>query len=200
MTDEELDQIVREEVREVNNPLRLELGAYAQAATIDDMRKLMATGAPAPEIFGAGILGFANAEVGRNDFWQPASHGPRCAVIAAIEEGIILDLIAFDPAAPDVWFIRTGNAWALGMDAVTEVSRSWNGGELLLHPTPLDWLKARGVGACVVNWTDDARRALRDLPAINVSSPKIAQALRLELSRPPRLPEIQVKRWRRDAA
>jgi hypothetical protein len=115
-----------------------------------------------------------------------------------MEDGCIIDLIAFKPDDPDAWCNRVGNCWALGMDDINTARDAW--GSLFLHPTPLDWLRSGGRGACVVEWNHEARSTLRNVGEIDVTSPKFAQALRLELARPPRLPEISIKRMRRGAA
>lgn len=200
--DDDLAQIVAAEVREIRNPLRREIEQCAASTRFDDMRRLAAVvGKIAAAIYGAGIIGFANIEADRRDIWQQCEHGPRCVIIAAIEDGVILDLVAFRLSAPNAWFLRTGHSWALGMDAITSASRSWDSdARVLLHATPLDWLRSNCIGACVVNWTDDARRTLCALPGIDVGSPVMAKALRDQLTQPLALPSIQVRRGARDAA
>lgn len=200
--DDDLANIVAAEVREIRNPLRREIEQCAASTSFADMRRLAALiGKSAARIYGAGLIGFANIEADRRDFWQQCEHGPRCAIIAAIEDGAILDLIAFRLAAPNAWFLRTAHSWALGMDAITSASRSWDGdARVLLHATPLDWLRSNCVGSCIVNWTDDARRTLCALPGIDVGSPAMAKALRDQLTQPLTLPIIQVRRGVRDAA
>lgn len=186
---------------EQNNPLRREFDAMLNAMSVRDMEVLRGHGIPAAELFGESLVGAANIEIGRNDFWAPSDSGVRAAIIPAMEDGAVLDLIAVRPSQPDVWYVRVGNCWALGMDEITDARHSLDHSHsIVLHATPLDWLRAGGRGVCVVDWTDDARMTLRDLRAINVASPKFARALRLELSRPPRIPEINIKRMRRDAA
>ena len=69
-----------------------------------------------------------------------------------------------------------------------------------LHATPLDWLRSGCSGACVTQWTPESRAAVRQVEAIDVTSPKFARALRLELTRPPRIPEIEVRGFKTRAA
>ena len=114
--------------------------------------------------------------------------------------GAIIDIVAFDPEKPDEWFLRTGNAWALGMDAIAEARDNWTGNRIFLSATPLDWLRAGMRGACVIDWTLDAVTTLRDAVEIQVAEPRFARALRLELSRQPRITEIAVKTGTRHAA
>jgi|GEM_PF-2039079 len=200
-TDAELSEIVRLEAREIRNPLRAELESHARVVTFNDMRRLAAVGAPAAMLFGEGLIAFTDVEVDRRDVWQPRDHGARCVIVLAEEQGAAVDLIAFGLSAPDTWFVRTGATWALGMDAILDASRSWGDDvRLVLHATPLDWLRARCVGACVTLWNDEAKRTLCHLPSIDVRSPAMASALRAQLSRPLSLPSIQVQRGARHAA
>lgn len=59
----------------------------------------------------------------------------------------IIDLIAFDPAAPGRWWTRCGLVAALGEEMLSEFSddlvRIWR--------SPLAWLKAGAVGICPVS-------------------------------------------------
>lgn len=193
--------ILREYKQEQHNPLRREFDAMLNAMSARDMTVLHGHGIPAPQLFGESLVGAANIETGRNDFWTPTDSGPRAIIIPAMENGCIIDLIAFRPSQPDTWYARVGNCWALGMDEIADARSALDQSHsIFLHATPLDWLRAGGRGVCVIDWTDDARLTLRDLRAIDVASPKFARALRLELSRPPRIPEIKTGRMRRDAA
>ena len=197
----ELSEIARLEAREIRNPLRSELANHARAVTLNDMRRLAAVGAPAAVLFGTSLIAFANVEVDRRDVWQPCDHGERCVIVLAEERGSAVDLIAFGLSAPNTWFVRTGAVWALGMDAILDASRSWSDdANLVLHATPLDWLRANCTGACVILWTDEAKQTLCHLPGIDVRSPAMANALRAQLSRPLTLPSIQVQRGTRHAA
>lgn len=191
-------EVLNEYRNEQHNPLRREMESILRGTNITDMQMFRSVGIPAPELYAAGLVGAACIEVARNNSWQPVESGRRCIIVPAVEHGIILDLIAFNPGDPDAWCSRVGNAWALGMDDITAARDAWK--TLFIHPTPLDWLRSGGRGACVVEWTHEARMCLRDMGEIDVTSPKFAQALRLELARPPRLPEISIKRMRRGAA
>ncbi len=61
-----------------------------------------------------------------------------------------IDLIAYHPAKPDSWWLRTGVATALGSDCIDtaiifEVP-------LLMFRTPFSWLQNQGAGVCVLDW------------------------------------------------
>jgi hypothetical protein len=112
-------------------------------------------------------------------------------LVAVVEEGVIVDIVAFDPADPDFWALRTGNGWALGADAVTEAASHWDDKPLKMHATPFDWLRADGEGCCIIDGYSQAAAArVRECPALEVASNNLARALRLHLTKPPALPEI----------
>ncbi|MCB4862335.1 hypothetical protein K7W03_22345, partial [Sphingobium sp. PNB] len=142
------------------------------------------------------------AEIDDRDFWTPSDDGQRLIITPLEEGGQIVDLIAFDIKTPDVWYLRTGNGFALGAESIEAASHGWGAADqrLILHATPMDWLRSSCFGACVTQWTAESRAAVRQVPAIDVGSPKFARALRLELTRPPRIPEIEVKGMQSRAA
>jgi hypothetical protein len=122
-------------------------------------------------------------------------------ILPVEEQGAMIDLVAFDPRKPDLWACRTGTGWALGHDAIVNATQAWPGSERLeLHPTPLEWMRAGGTGACVWRWCDESRAALRECTVIDVQQPEFQRWLRTELLRLPRLPEVELRRLRRDAA
>lgn len=173
-------------------PLRVEAQRYASALTFEQSSALIKLGLSPASIIQSGLVGVAQVEIGKNDIWSPAEHGPYFLTIAVNEEEAVTDIVAFSPDKPNEWFLRIGSAWALGLDNILEAQTGWPGSSVLLHETPLDWLRSGMEGSCVIDWTDDAIIALRSLPHIDVARPKFAAALRLQLSKPPRLPEIDI--------
>lgn len=71
------------------------------------------------------------------------------------------DLVAFYLGAPGEWWRVTGAATWLG-EAHIERARA-EGEPVRLVATPLDWLRAGGDAACLVDWRADPRHDLRGL-------------------------------------
>lgn len=195
MSDAGLDSQVRCEIKEALNPLRQEMGAAVGRITFRQAEVLRGMGVPVAQLIGDSMVGIVAAEVDKRDIWTPIETGKTMIATPLEEEGQIVDLIAFDIKCPDIWYLRTGAGWALGSEAITAAVQGWGAADqrLELHATPLDWLRAGCTGTCVTQWTPESRAAIRSVEAIDVASPKFARALRLELTRPPRIPEIEVK-------
>jgi hypothetical protein len=108
--------------------------------------------------------------------------------------GYTLDIIAWKPANPARWWLRTGMAVVLGefsMHMHFNYSR-----RLPLHRTPLDWLAAGGNGACVLNMAA-ARYDLMHFDAIGIVAADLAHAEEVERAvrgPPPRRPRIDFPR------
>ncbi|MCB9947108.1 MAG: hypothetical protein H6842_04680 [Rhodospirillaceae bacterium] len=89
--------------------------------------------------------------------WEPAADGEGMLIVPCgwfwrpagwVE---IDDVVAFSPDRPDDWRLLTGGAVLLERDAVVEALRT--GGPLVIHSTPLDWLRAGCTGTCIVDWS-----------------------------------------------
>ncbi len=74
------------------------------------------------------------------------------------------DMVAFRPSSPNDWACRSRLCPILGEESV-EVAR-WNRIPLLLHSNPLDWLRAGGQGAVILNWHRSPRLWLSDVSVI----------------------------------
>ncbi|GLI99147.1 hypothetical protein [Sphingobium sp. BS19] len=186
---------IRQWSDEFRNTLRQEMASAALRMDMRQAEYMRGLGVPVALMLEHNLIGTVTVEVDSRDFWTPIDTGKAMVVTPLVEDGATLDLIAFDPKDPDIWFLRTGEGWALGCDAVRDAVQGWDSADkrLSLHATPLDWLRAGSSGACVTQWTPESRSAVRHVDAIVVTSIKFARALRLELSRPPRIPEIEVK-------
>lgn len=191
-------------ITEQRNPLRVEMRAAVLAMTFPWANRLHEMGVPAAYLMGEEQLGLARVEVLGAGLWQPCEAGREMLVIPVDDEEQMIDLVAFDPADPDAWCLRTGAAWTLGEAAVWRAmsEQSWGLKEHVLHltPNPLEWLRAGGEGACVVDWGDYARGMLRELNQIEVATPALAQRLRLQLAVPVKIPDVTVRRRRRSHA
>lgn len=202
MTGAEIDDLARAEIREIQNPLHQEMARASGRISFRQAEIMRGMGLPIASLMADGAIGVVNAEVDSRDFWTPIETGRALVVTPLEEEGQTVDLIAFDIKEPDVWFLRTGAGWALGHAAIDAALFGWDASDqrLELHATPFDWLRAGCSGACVTQWTPESRAAVRQVEAIDVTSPKFARALRLELTRPPRIPEIEVRGFKTRAA
>ncbi|MGN6374863.1 MAG: hypothetical protein ACTHMG_04840 [Sphingomonas sp.] len=193
---------LREFLAEQRSALHREFSFAQQRLSFRHFEIMRGHGIPAAQLVADGRIGVVKANVERDDFWSPDEGGKSMIVTPVVEDGRTIDLVAFLLSDPDAWYLRTGDGWALGAEAVADAATAWDseGGQMHLHPTPVEWLRSGGAGACVIRWTDEARATLRNVPAISVASPVVARKLRLELARPPRLPEITVRGRRLYAA
>ena len=64
----------------------------------------------------------------------------------------IIDLIAFSTNRPAAWRWRTGNAWALGEQWLTEPT----GEPVEIVANPITWLAAGGEATCILDWSLDS--------------------------------------------
>lgn len=191
-------------IADPKNPLWNEMHAAAARLSFRQVEVLRGMGIPVPALLAECMIGVANVETDSADNWTPIETGKPMIVTPLEEDGRIADLIAFDPKDPDTWYLRTAKGWALGMAHLDEITRNTGWPETQqwvdLHATPLDWLRAGCTGACVTQWNGESRAALRLHQRVHVASSKFARALRLELTRPPRIPEIEVKGMQSRAA
>ena len=98
--------------------------------------------------------------------WSPAAPSIYCAV----ENPVILDLLALRLDQPETWWRRVGEpGLVLGSDNLDAAHTE--GWPISLHRTPLDWLRAGCRGACLLDhceaqWTverfGDDEAALRE--------------------------------------
>lgn len=186
------------------NPLWQEMVKATERLTFRQVEILRGVGVPVVGLVQHNMIGMVNVETDRRDCWTPLPEGKAMVVTPLEEGGKIADLIAFDPQAPDIWYLRTETGWALGAGHLHEIERNIGWSETQqwvdLHATPLDWLRAGATGACVTQWNTESRLSLRMHQRLRVASNKFARALRLELTRPPRIPEIEVEGMQSRAA
>lgn len=120
--------------------------------------------------------------------YVPTDGGPLAFITPVRSAGDLIDLCAWRPSHPDKSLLRTGVGWALGED---HLLGDWDYG-LDLHATPLDWIKAGGFGLCVLDWGAHQLRQLANLQTIRVADPDLGKMLIAALSRPARLPNIEI--------
>jgi hypothetical protein len=94
---------------------------------------------------------------------------PECQWREVLPEDVV-DLVAWDVADPTRWLVARGVEPWLGRSAV-ETAQA-DDGPLTLHPTPLDWLRARGHGAvwlpgrAAAAGCDNLRAAVEGIPRL----------------------------------
>lgn len=123
--------------------------------------------------------------------YEPAEVG-RKAIILAIEDdvGEPYDCVAFFAKQPGRWWMRCGNAVALGLDAIEEAYVTDQAVRIVEDPAA--WIAARGGAVCVLDWAADVYGLLALAPRIVCDTPTLAGKVRRAISRP-RL-DIRVRR------
>jgi hypothetical protein len=137
-------------------------------------------------------FGVVRAEPAGGGLYQPCDLGPPHLVMPVTIDGELVDLLAFRAADPGGWMLRTGQGWCLGLER--GVGCLMDDGPVLLHRTPLDWMRADLSGICVTDWdaVDDIR-SLDVLPHLVTDCHATADNLRRAMARPVRTPAISVR-------
>lgn len=197
---------------DVDNGLVRELKAAAYRVTRIHYDRLRCLGVSIPWLaewmaYGAGWpIGVDRCEPYRCGLYQPNSdNGVPCLILPVVEDGGLVDLVAFRTSDPGTWWLRTGNALALGLEKGLEPHLWFQRADPSAKPPkhqvgqpahlcshPLDWLRRAGDGLCVVDWSAPDIRRLDVLPEVICSDPQTASLLKRALSRPQRLPAISV--------
>lgn len=151
---------------------------------------------------GASVVGVVEATVNESaGMWQPTPNGEGMFVVPCGERGPhnigwrrIDDLCAFNLESPARWFLQRGIAVAL--NSVARDKASHFDEVLLLHDTPLDWLRHGADGCVILDRTAYLPLELGDVGRIlvdsHLSKKRILDALRDELP-PKRIPDIRVR-------
>lgn len=129
-------------------------------------------------------------DLGRGLFQPSPGAAPLHVIVPVLEDGELVDLCAFRTTNPGNWMLRAGNGWALGL---ARGLRHWTWREQVhLFDSPIDWLRGRGEGVCILDWDAPEVRDLDVLSEIVCSSPAVARELRRVITRPTRCPKISV--------
>ncbi|MBB6254107.1 hypothetical protein [Nitrospirillum iridis] len=91
----------------------------------------------------------------------------------------VRDLVQIDLSAPETWQPLYGGCPILGLEQVDHAAIFDH--PLVLHRHPLDWLRARGAGACVLDWSADLRFWIGQAPAITCATRGLAKRLKERL-------------------
>lgn len=138
-------------------------------------------------------FGVAKCDMRAKQFFEPTNEpfGIDAVLMPVMEEGAVIDLIAWRTLAHDAWLWRNGDGWALGIDEITSPS-PWDGfREITLHATPLDWLRAGGAGACILDWSAVSHiQKLALFDTVLCDHPTVQKRLTWILNTPDRKPKI----------
>lgn len=177
--------------------LDAEMNMAVSAVTSRHLAAMERLGCRAPAIAAIGAkqapLGVLRCDMRGAQFFEPTNelYGIDAVLMPVMEEGTVIDLIAWRTLAPDAWLWRNGDGWALGIDQITQPS-PWDGfREITLHATPLDWLRAGGDGACILDWSAVSHiRRLALFDTIRCDHPTVQKRLSGILSQPERKTKI----------
>lgn len=189
----------------------------------EERGRLIAAGV-SPVALAFGWVGALNA-ARDGDYWQPVERGARVFVVPvkifdpvtpewpepedAVTFGDLVDLVAFRLDAPERWALRVGSATWLGacepqflvrqvVSTKDEKMAGLNdlpGRPVLVHRTPLDWLRHAGRGvAPLVRERAELRRLLMVFQSMTTEDVDHSVTLQRLLEQPFPLPQIFVRR------
>lgn len=163
-------------------------GQAYEAAVFDWLARRICIPRAVLHLAGPSIIGVGRIETG-DSYWQPLPTG-KPALVAPCSFGIdfgdlysTIDLIAWTPANPDRWWWRTGQGAALGAEEI-EKARTFEK-PLLLHATPVDWVRAGGTGCCILDWRGSPD-TLRNVETFRCPDRRYAKRLERRLAEPTR--------------
>ena len=131
--------------------------------------------------------------------YQPIDGGLPAIVVPVMDGFELIDLLAFDPRAPDRWRLRLGAAALLGSDAL---DNQLLGKPLNIYRTPLAWLRAGLDGVVILDFGGafvDLATAPNGLVAEDPQHQRELRAAMTERATR-RLPRIAVRSVGREAA
>lgn len=138
--------------------------------------------------------GVMNGEID-NGYFLPGD-GAAHLVQPVMQDGLVIDIVAWRSLQPDKWGVVKGNAWALGIDNID----FWNGLPLLMSATPLEFMKAGGEGFCILDWAAPEIGRLKNISEIKTPDPALGRALISAIQSLEHYPKILPMEARHDAA
>lgn len=168
-----------------------ELGDAFQDSSIAPLRQLEALGVSRTVCAELGLnrWGVIRASEGEDGLYILGEGEPHL-VLPVIDQGELVDLVAFRSSDPNRWLLRRGVGWALGLESGLE-RHTW-GDPVPLAVSPLEWLQQGADGLCVLDWDAPEVHYLVGVPHLVCSNEHQAAMLRRALSRPVRFPAISV--------
>ena len=173
-----------------DRPLNLEamLGRAMRKMTEADNNGLVAEGVN-PLLVGVDDVAPAGAGLWRREF-----QGSRAWIIPVYSlsgDGIV-DLLALPHDRPaTVYWRYTAQGVVLGYENI--LSADYDHEPLVLHETPMDWMRAGKTGACIIDWRRYWAGDVANVSAIRVNNPDFGFEVRKRLSQPVPCPSIQVR-------
>ena len=151
-------------------------------------------------------FGIARIVTSEDGTYQPHPDGePHLIAVEGVPEPHlgwreIFDFVAFKSDAPGTWWRRTGYADVLGADEIDRLAFLRQ--PVIVHETPLDWLRAGCRGCVILDWTFNPKTAFALSTEIHCATPALATALRkrfAEVSRPHQAVRVLVQEARNAA-
>jgi hypothetical protein len=177
--------------------LEAEMNRAVSAVTGRHLAAMERLGCTAPAIAAIGAkqapFGVLKCDMRGKQFFEPTAEpfGIDAVVMPVMDEGTVTDIIAWRTLAPEAWLWRNGDGWALGIDEI-ERPHLWDGfREITVHATPLDWLRAGGEGAVILDWSAAQHiRKIAMFDTIRCDHHTVKDRLSALLSQPERKPKI----------
>lgn len=169
-----------------------------------DRDALQCAGVPADVVVRA-LVGVAGV-VAAGEVYQPIEGGRRHLIVPvrvghyvspqcpepdrAVARGELVDLLAFRLDAPETWWLRRGVAVWLGACLPQYLDPP----PVLIHRTPLDWLRNGGEGIVILaDYPVERRDLLLSFRMVAVDDPSLGRELQRSLERPYAIPPIMVR-------
>lgn len=140
-------------------------------------------------------VGMATIEVDEGGTFFPSPDGVPACIVAAVDpynrplgSAGLFDLVAFRSSNPRKWWLRTGNAYALG-DHLLDLAKP-----VRVVRTPIDWLAAGGDAVCVLDWSPSSPvwRELRSGPELLFPDDVLRQSVKSALISAATVPPMKV--------
>ncbi len=130
--------------------------------------------------------------------YVPDDDGLEAVIVPVFDGGVVVDLVAFQPAQPELWWVRRGETPFLGSDAL---ERLWLNEPLRLHRDPLGWLRggAQPNAAVVLSWKAAATQIFA-VPSIVADDYEYALEIEQHLKATRTIPNISFPADARTAA
>ncbi|HJQ58018.1 MAG TPA: hypothetical protein VJ890_14000 [Vineibacter sp.] len=112
-------------------------------------------------------------------------------IMPAMDDGDVVDLIAWQPDRPEQLYRRDGLAWCIGSDAYESALCQKRASPLAVHGNVYSWLKASGAGVLIVHWPHAAMH-LAVVQTLTAATPEIQR--RLKFLWTDRLPRFAMQR------
>lgn len=180
----------------IGSELRQEALAYARNRTIAATDRMVALGIPR-DLCGELALGVARIEL-HGRYWEPADHGLTCITLPLWAGDDAIDVLALDVSDERKWWRRADLAPVIDE---LEIRRAVHFDEpLVIHRTPLAWLRSGGVGTVVLDWDATLGFWLAGCRRFLCHDPSTGARLDKALRSPPPSFEIKLAKEPRNAA